>query len=181
MIRRPLRSVLAALAVGSALALGGCGTPAPAPSPTLTGFADEAEAFTAAEETYRAYVDALNQVDLADPATFEDVYTWTTGDANATDKESFSTYHAEGFTVAGETVTQSFTPESYDSASGTVVATVCSDISQIKVTNASGENQVSEDRPDLYELQVTFVRSETAEHLLAISDSAALELSTCAA
>ena len=180
MIRRPLRSLLAALVVGSAVVLGGCSTPAPAPTPSPTGFTDEAEAFTAAEETYRAYVDALNQVDLADPATFEDVYAWTTGDANATDKKSFSSYHAEGFTVTGETVTESFTPVSYDSASGTIVATVCSDISQIEVTNASGESQVAEDRPDLYELEVTFVRLKTAKYSLAIQDSAALELSTCA-
>ncbi|MET0860918.1 MAG: hypothetical protein ABW091_07810, partial [Microbacterium sp.] len=70
-----------ALVLASA-ALSGC-TPQPAPTPTPTGFATEDEAFAAAEETYRAYVDALNQVDLSDPETFEPVYAWTTGEANA--------------------------------------------------------------------------------------------------
>ncbi len=50
-------------------------------------FASEEEAFAAAEETYRAYVDALNQVDLSDPETFEAVYAWTTGDANADERK----------------------------------------------------------------------------------------------
>ena len=54
----------------------------PDPEPTPL-FSSEEEAFAAAEETYRSYVDALNQVDLSDPETFEEVYAWTTGDANA--------------------------------------------------------------------------------------------------
>ena len=53
-------------------------------------FATEEEAFAAAEETYREYVDALNQVDLSDPETFEAVYAWTTGDANAKERERSS-------------------------------------------------------------------------------------------
>ena len=67
-------------------------------------FTSEADAFAAAEETYRAYVDALNQVDLSDPETFEDVYAWTTGDANADARETFSQMHADGWTVQGDTV-----------------------------------------------------------------------------
>ena len=58
----------------------------PDPEPTPL-FSSEEEAFAAAEATYRAYVDALNQVDLSDPETFEEVYAWTTGDANADDAQ----------------------------------------------------------------------------------------------
>ncbi len=76
-----LAAAAAALAL-AAVAVTGCSTPAGAPKPT-PAFSSEAEAFAAAEATYRAYVDALNAVDLSDPSTFEDVYSWTTGDANA--------------------------------------------------------------------------------------------------
>lgn len=43
-----------------AVALTGCAAPLPPPGPT-PGFTSEAEAFAAAEKTYRAYVDALNE------------------------------------------------------------------------------------------------------------------------
>ena len=68
-------------------ALVGCGTPTDPAEPTPV-FTSEEQAFAAAEETYRAYVDALNQVDLSDPATFEPVFALTTGEANAVRRES---------------------------------------------------------------------------------------------
>ncbi len=98
--RAPL---LAVLTVGMLAVLAAC-APAPAPSPTTSPtFSSEAEAFAAAEATYRAYVDALNAVDLADPRTFEPVYAWTTGPANAEARRSFSQMHADGWVVSGET------------------------------------------------------------------------------
>ncbi len=81
MIRRAAAALVLALALGMTTAC----QPEPAPSPSAPVFANEEEAFAAAEETYRAYVDALNQVDLSDPETFEAVYAWTTGEANASD------------------------------------------------------------------------------------------------
>src|SRR6188768_3952981 len=78
----------------------GCFAP-PDPEPTPL-FSSEEEAFAAAEATYRAYVDALNQVDLSDPETFEEVYAWTTGEANAGARKSFSQMHADGWIVGGE-------------------------------------------------------------------------------
>ena len=73
---------LAALTLVTGLLAGCVGDPGPVE--TTPGFASEEEAFAAAEETYRAYVDALNQVDLSDPETFEPVFAWTTGELNAT-------------------------------------------------------------------------------------------------
>jgi ABC-type oligopeptide transport system substrate-binding subunit len=58
----------AAATLALALALTTACAPDPAPTPSPTGFASQEEAFAAAEATYRAYVDALNAVDLADPA-----------------------------------------------------------------------------------------------------------------
>ncbi len=81
-------SVTLSLALVIAVATG-C-RPEPEPSPSGPAFATEAEAFAAAEETYRAYVDALNQVDLSDPETFEAVYAWTTGDANANERRTLT-------------------------------------------------------------------------------------------
>src|SRR5688500_5990965 len=76
--RRPVASrrsvALAAPALVTGLLAGCAGDPEPAE--TTHGFASEEEAFAAAEETYRAYVDALNQVDLSDPETFEPVLAW---------------------------------------------------------------------------------------------------------
>ena len=82
-------SRVAAVTIALALAvcvMTGC-QPEPEPSPSAPAFATEEEAFAAAEETYREYVDALNQVDLSDPETFEAVYAWTTGDANANERK----------------------------------------------------------------------------------------------
>ena len=69
---------LATLALVAGL-LGGCAGE-PAPVETTPAFASEDEAFAAAEETYRAYVDALNQVDSATRETFEPVFALTTGE-----------------------------------------------------------------------------------------------------
>jgi hypothetical protein len=65
------RRFAAAATLALALALTTACAPDPAPTPSPTGFASQEEAFAAAEATYRAYVDALNAVDLSDPATFE--------------------------------------------------------------------------------------------------------------
>ncbi len=83
-----MRSLTAlALVAMVAPVVAGC-APDPAPAPTTAvSFSSEEEAFAAAEETYRAYVDALNQVDLSDPGTFEAVYAWTTGEANADERK----------------------------------------------------------------------------------------------
>ena len=93
MIRRAAAALVLALALGMTTAC----QPEPAPSPSGPVFANEEEAFAAAEETYRAYVDALNQVDLSDPETFEAVYAWTTGEANASERKTLSQMHADGW------------------------------------------------------------------------------------
>src|SRR5690349_14748370 len=97
--RAPL---LAAVSVALAATLAGCAPAVPAPEPTPT-FSSEAEAFAAAEATYREYVKALNAVDLSDPETFEAVYSWTTGDARAGEREALTRMHADGWEVNGTT------------------------------------------------------------------------------
>ena len=158
------------------LGLAGCTTSGPAePTPT-PAFSNDEEAFAAAEETYRAYVDALNQVDLSDPETFEAVYGWTTGEANANERKSLSRMHADGWVVDGDTAVAGFNPGVV--TNGTVDAVVCSDVSAVSVTNADGQSVVSPDRPTTYALQVTFVKASTPTGL-GIDTSNAVEDSRC--
>lgn len=171
-----------AAAVALALVLGmttGC-QPEPTPSPSGPVFANEDEAFAAAEETYRAYVDALNQVDLSDPETFEAVYAWTTGEANAGARKSFSEMQAEGWTVRGESTFDGFVASNYspDTESTIVIADVCLDVSQVEVTNPSGESVVPTTRRDRQPAVLTFAVAPTATSL-AIAASEATDSLAC--
>ncbi len=155
-----VRAIRAGVVLAAALLLAGCASEAaPGPTTTSTDFADEEAAFAAAEETYRAYVDALNRVDLSDPATFEDVYQWTTGEALSNEKQSLSQMHADGWVVRGASVLVSVTPISMDLASGTGISRACVNVSEVALVDAAGESQVSLDRPDLQTVNVSFRQS----------------------
>jgi hypothetical protein len=129
------------------LALAGCTTPeSPEPTPT-PAFSSEAEAFAAAEKTYRAYVDALNQVDLRDPETFEAVFELTTGEANASDRKTLSGFHADGVSVTGESVVTLLEPVEVGESERVVLA-ACVDISTVDLIDAEGRSIVDPNRPD---------------------------------
>lgn len=152
----------------------GCTPPSVEPSPTPTGFASEEEAFAAAEATYRAYVDALNEVDLADPATFEPVYAFLDGDALSDEKKSLTEMHANGWNVSGETrVLGAYPPETGDGA------VVCLNVADVSVVDANGASQVSAERPDTYALAIetTFLATSTTRAVIARSN--AVEDSRC--
>src|SRR4029078_9293864 len=106
-VKPRLVTAVAALVLVATMTSGCLAQPDPEPTPA---FCPEQEALAAAEATYRAYVDALNQVDLSDPDTFEDVYAWTTGDLNSRDRENFSTWHAEGYSITGSARIDSVSP-----------------------------------------------------------------------
>ncbi|RUA25343.1 MAG: hypothetical protein DSY74_08925 [Actinobacteria bacterium] len=175
--RRPFRAtsivIATMLAVG---ALAGCGPTDPTPTPTPTGFASEEEAFAAAEATYRAYVDALNQVDLSDPSTFEEVYRWTTGDANAEARESFSQMHADGWMVAGQTGYDSLRLVGF--ASTPIRVEVCLDVTDVDVLDEGGQSVVPSTRLDRQAVSVDLTHADTATGL-AISASNAIESELC--
>jgi hypothetical protein len=152
------------------LVASGC-QPEPAPSPSAAAFATEAEAFAAAEETYRAYVDALNQVDLSDPETFEAVYAWTTGDANAGEKKSLTRMHADGWTVTGKTLIKQIHPFTFDAtAVSAVVLQICSDVSGVQVLDADGESVVAPDRPSIQASAASFLQDTSSPTGLLISN-----------
>ncbi|MEJ1155324.1 hypothetical protein [Microbacterium marmarense] len=162
MIHR-LARITAVGAVLTAVLVGCTAQPDPTATPTAVFSSDE-EAFAAAEATYRAYVDALNAVDLSDPETFEDVYAWTTGDANAGIRKSLSTMHAEDLTVTGTTVlilVQASSPQPVRS-SESVALDACVDVSAVEVSRQDGASAVDPARSDVQSVRVTLTRNPGA-------------------
>ena len=161
MTTRATAAVLSGLLV---LGLAGCTTPGPAePTPT-PAFSSDEEAFAAAEETYRAYVDALNQVDLSDPETFEAVFDLTTGQANSDFRKSFSAMHADGMTVSGDTSAPVVEPLGKESGEpSTIQLAVCLDVSGVEVTDSSGASAVDPNRVDVQSLLITMSSAPQSE------------------
>lgn len=162
-------SHLTAAVIGLAAILAGCAPTATAPQPTPT-FSSDAEAFAAAEATYREYVKALNAVDLSDPETFEGVYAWTTGDANAGAREEFSRMHADGWTVRGqskiaiaELPTRGSSPDPEH-----LLLAVCLDVSAVSVVDEEGRSMVDEDRRDMQAMLITFAQASSSPTRLLI-------------
>jgi len=146
------------------LGLAGCTQPEPAdPTPT-PAFSSDEEAFAAAEKTYRAYVDALNQVDLSDPETFEAVFDLTTGEANSDFRKSFSALHADGMTVSGDTSAPTVEPLGEASGElGTIQLAVCLDVSGVEVTDSSGTSAVDPNRVDVQSLLILMSSAPESE------------------
>lgn len=159
-------------------ALGAC-SPTAAPSPTPTAaFASEEEAFAAAEETYRAYIDALSDADMADSSSLERVYDWLQGDAESTSRETFSELSAEGYVISGPTKYENFTGTLADTNSGQVQAGVCLDVGDVDVLNEDGHSIVSDDRPDHQSLSLVFLPASTPTGL-AIASTQPSDVETC--
>ncbi|WP_457098280.1 hypothetical protein [Microbacterium sp. P5_E9] len=168
--------VLAAAAVLACVittATGCFAQPDPEPTPL---FSSEEEAFAAAEATYRAYVDALNQVDLSDPETFEEVYAWTTGDFNADERKSFSQLHADMWSVSG--TSEVVRVEKLDATTGfaTVDLGSCLDVSTVALVDGDGVSKVDPSRPDVQATRVSVVEAEESPTGYLIEDIVGFEL-----
>lgn len=153
------RSFARAAAVASTLLLlVGC-TPDTPPSSTPTpAFSSEEEAFAAAEATYRKFTARLGEVDTTDPSTFEPLFDLSSGEFEAADRKAYSAMHANRITVQGPTTVASFVGTVANAPFKTIEADVCLDVSHVMVKDADGNSQVDPDRPDVYALEVTFVR-----------------------
>lgn len=170
--RGAMKARLAAFALSLVLATTVATGCSPSPEPTHSEptpvFTSEADAFAAAEATYRAYVDALNQVDLSDPETFEDVYAWTTGELNASDRRGLSEYHANGVSVTGISVPTLIEPTSAELDEERVILAVCLDVSAIDVSDAGGESLVDPGRTDMQVLEISLVGADYSPTTLLI-------------
>lgn len=152
------------------LVLSGCdGSPDPAPTTTAPLFATEAEAFAAAEATYRAYVDALNAVDLSDPATFEPVFALTTGEANKSERQTLSKMHADRWMVSGDSVISLLDPLTFRPETGSVELAICLDVSEVDVVGIDGKSVVDPDRVDVQVVEATAVPSSTSPTRMALA------------
>ncbi|MFG6445965.1 hypothetical protein ACFXQA_11915 [Microbacterium sp. P07] len=156
------RHVAAAVLVAVAVSVSGCAAPPEPAEPTPT-FATEEEAFAAAEQTYRAYVDALNQVDLSDPETFEPVFALTTGDLHSSDRKGLTAYHADEVSLSGVSKLSLLERKTADLEAGVVTFAVCLDVSTIALTSSDGQALVDPDRVAVQSLLVSLKRTEAAE------------------
>lgn len=153
---------IVALAAGSLVAC----SPEPEPTPTpAAAFASEEEAFAAAEEVYRAYIAAFNQVDLSDPATFEPLNEFTAGEYQSDEREQLSEMHADGNVRGGEIVIVSL--DGINATSSTINARTCNDVSSTTFTDLNGNNLVPSDRAARYALALTFKSTEGTVKLVA--------------
>lgn len=145
----------AALSALLLLALGGCTTPEP-PEPTPTpAFSSEAEAFAAAEETYRAYVDAVNgrredRAGLPEPTDF------LVGDALEAEIETENIKASEGLSITGETLVTGAEGVSWNPHRGELDLIVCVDSSETTVRDATGADVTPSDRMEIYAMLVHF-------------------------
>lgn len=159
MVRVTLRTVrvVAVLAV-AVVALASC-APGPAPTPTPSApFATEDEAFAAAEATYRAYVDALNQrresrESEVDPQSF------LVGDALNGDLETERQLADANVTLIGPSVATSIAPRSLSEGMQRAELAVCLDSSQVRVVDIAGTDVTPIDRPNKLALSIGLVLS----------------------
>ncbi|MFT4229984.1 MAG: hypothetical protein QM602_06820, partial [Microbacterium sp.] len=127
------------------------------------------EAFAAAEKTYRAYVEALNEVDLSDPATFEPVFALTTGIVNTNERKTLSEMHADGWVVSGESAVALLEGQTFDSSDWTTQLAICLDVAGVDVVDSTGASVVDEHRVDIQSLLVTTTPSSSTSTGMAIS------------
>lgn len=137
----------------------------PAPKPTKTAtFATDEEAFAAAEETYRAYVEAVNASDLDDSKTFEPVYDLLTGTALKVEREGITKYQAADVTRTGNSAFDRFTP--VETSGGTVTANLCIDVSAVHLAHPDGSSALPPDRLTRDGREVTFVSGDSPTGLV---------------
>lgn len=156
----------------TALTISGCSAPAgPDPAPvTAPMFASDEEAFAAAEATYRAYVDALNEVVFADPDTFEPLYELTRGTLNAADRKNLSHLHATEVTKVGRAHLTFAEVQSSAGGHQQLSLAVCLDVSNVRLTDAAGTSAVDSSRGDIQTMTVLLEQRPDAPTGFIIAD-----------
>ncbi|MEZ3160091.1 hypothetical protein AB1K54_06010 [Microbacterium sp. BWT-B31] len=169
-----LRALAAAVGVvATMVVMSGCS--APTPSPTAV-FASEDEAFAAAEETYRAYNDAVN-ARWANPGSAPDSASFLVDEALEDDLTSNREFESAGLSIVGENWILSIEPVSSDLQDGTVVIDTCLDVTPSRIVNAAGTDVTPADRPEHVVLRVDLV--QIGDRLLIRRSAVAPEIATC--
>lgn len=158
----PLRAGVAAVLIAVSVALTGC-TPGAAPKPTPTPlFTSEADAFRAAEQVYRAYVEAGNERrasnDGIDPQSF------LAGQALEDDINAQRMFREKHLKVVGPNKVSSFRPLKYDEARGQVSADLCVDVTESRVVNESGTDVTPSARVGVVAVEVEM--TSNGQHLV---------------
>lgn len=166
--------MLALLALATAT-LSAC-TPTSEPEPTPTAaFASEEEAFAAAEETYRAYNDAVNrQREEGNPADPQD---FLTGKALESDIEATRILEANDLDIQGNGEVASFhgTKVDMDTVPLQVSAGICLDVGATRLLDSHGSDVTPSNRTDLVPLDVDFILLEAGLTISASTESSTLE------
>ncbi len=172
-----LRATMVTLGLAAAaVMLSGCVAPAPEPTPTSTAvFASEDEAFAAAEETYRAYVDAGNARD-EDPHSQPDPQSFLVGEALEADIDANRKFAEVGLRIVGTSAIVAVNPIMADLDTGETTIRVCMDDSRTRVLNDAGEDVTRADRDATTELEVSLLQVGTT---LRIDGMQAVESAAC--
>ncbi|MEV4667703.1 hypothetical protein [Microbacterium sp. LWO12-1.2] len=157
--RRSLaRPALAACCVAlSAVGILGC-SPTPEPEPTPTpAFASEEEAFAAAEETYRAYNDALN-AERAGTSPSIPSHDFLAGEVLRAEVANETKLREDGIRIEGSTTVSAIQGLDADLVSpvGEVLSRVCLDITDARAIDTTGVDVTAEGRSDIYAVDVRF-------------------------
>jgi hypothetical protein len=157
---RPLAVCCIAL---SAIGFLGC-SPAPEPEPTPTpAFASEEEAFAAAEETYRAYIDALNAERSGTPPA-KPSQDYLSGQVLEAELANENELREAGVHIEGSTAVSGFygLRVDIDSQAATVVGRACLDITDARAVDTTGTDVTVVGRSDIYAIDVTFAGAQSS-------------------
>ena len=127
----------------------------PDPEPTPL-FSSEEEAFAAAEETYRSYVDAVNDR-REDPSSQPDPSTFLIETALEDDIDAQRQLDEAGVDIHGPTEIASSAPVDVSDDLSEARLAICLDSTKTALVDQSGEDVTPADRPELVSLEVAFV------------------------
>lgn len=144
--RPSLALAVTALVIAVATACTPGATPTTTPTPT---FSTEAEAFAAAEATYRAYVDAVNKRWASTDST-PDPQDFLIGSALEDDIDAQRRFNEQGIHFEGEVRVQSVVPETAKGGGRVeeVTLTACLNYEAARVIDQEGENVTPTERPN---------------------------------
>jgi hypothetical protein len=176
-------ATLAAITV--ALALSGCvsADPKVTPQPHASAtplFATDAEALTAAEEAYAAYLKVSDQIFIEGGSNPQRLSTVAVGQQLEINVSGFKDAARAGYRSTGGTKFDTATLQRYDETSqngvGVVTIYLCEDIAAVDVVDRLGKSVVSTNRPDRAGYEVEFDKSKATSALIISSKTVRPEL-----